>query len=447
MLFQSFGELLAFRAAQNADAPALFIERGGAPAAVSFKELADAVEKRAGELRSGGKTAEGVLCDGSAEAVIEIFAAAKAGLQVTLLGPDATGDDVTLSDCDLLWGDDEFREELSPYLTEGVADGAGRLLFFTSGTTSRQKAVALTEASLCASAWNGGALLPLSPDDRLLCMLPLNHVFGFVCALLWPLSCGAAVAMGRGQRHYFDDCDFYRPTVLSGVPTLLGFLLQRRLLNEEMRLVLIGAGDCPPEIPRALKALGKRVSFGYGLTETSSGVALSLGEDPYAMQVCPETPVTLAPDGEILITSPTCMMQGYYKDTAATAEALRGGVLYTGDMGMFDENGLLHITGRKKEILVFSDGTKIFLPEYEQALSPVLAGRDYAVADLSGAPVLVVRGDAGELVDLTLRLSEVMRDMPFSHRLKDIFFLSEPLPRTATGKIKRWELQQKVRNV
>ena len=118
--------------------------------------------------------------------------------------------------------------------------------------------------------------------------------------------------------------------------------------------------------------MGLRVSFGYGLTETSSGVAISVKGDPYAMEVCPDDTITIAEDGEILIEAPTCIMQGYYKRPDATREVLRGGVFHTGDLGMFDENGLLHITGRKKDMLVLPDGTKIFLPEYEAAIMQAL---------------------------------------------------------------------------
>ncbi|MBR5410927.1 MAG: AMP-binding protein [Clostridia bacterium] len=445
--FKSFDEMLEYRVSVAPDAPAFLREKAGEVERVSFLKFRADVLDRAKALTLTGKTSLGVLSDGSYEAIVEALAGIRAGLQITMLGANATPDQITDSDIDLLWGDDDLKEELAPALTAGVKNGKGRILFFTSGTTSRRKAVVLTEQSLCASAYNGGSLLPLEPDDILMCMLPLDHVFGFVCAFLWATSCGAAVALGRGPRHYFDDCAFFQPTALSAVPMLLGFLLQRRLLNPEMRLVLIGAGDCPPELPLALKALGKRVSFGYGLTETSSGVALSLGDDPYAMTVCPEDRITLGDDGEILISAPTCVMQGYYKDPAATDAVLVNGVLHTGDLGAFDEQGLLHITGRKKEILVFSDGTKIFLPEYERDLSGALAGRDFAVVDLSGSPVLVLNGDESERVDLTIRLASVMKDLPIGRRIKDICFISEPLPRTATGKIKRWELQQKVRTV
>ena len=72
---------------------------------------------------------------------------------------------------------------------------------------------------------------------------------------------------------------------------LLGFLLKHDLLNPELRLVLVGAGGCPPELLEGVTQKGIRVSFGYGLTETSSGVALSLGKDPMAMIVLCSRPL------------------------------------------------------------------------------------------------------------------------------------------------------------
>ena len=361
-----------------------------------------------------------------------------------MLNENATAQQLQLTDVDTLWGDDDLTQPLLSACTGSAPNGAGQLLFFTSGTTAKTKAVALTEKSLCASAYNGGALLPLAPQDRLLCMLPIDHVFGFVCGLLWGLSCGACVALGRGPRHYFDDCAFFRPTALSAVPLLLGFLLQKNLLSDSLRLILIGAGDCPTQIPAALQAMGIRVSFGYGLTETSSGVALSLGSDPYAMTVCPDDTITLAEDGEILIHCPSCMMQGYYKDAEATTAVLQNGVLHTGDLGSFDAQGLLHIIGRKKEILVLRDGTKIFLPEYERDLAAALAGKDFAVIEENGTITLVLRGDNSERDAVQRAIEPVMQTQPFGRRIKQIRFVNQPLPRTATGKIKRWVLQQKV---
>ncbi|MBQ9686135.1 MAG: acyl--CoA ligase [Oscillospiraceae bacterium] len=446
MRFESFEQMLSHYAEKQPEAPALIFSEAEKKT-LSYAELLLAVRELAAAYRADGKSCIGILSDGSAPCVISIFAAVMAGLQVVMLDaklPEETlGALMQYTDVDCLWGDDELCEALLPYLTQGVADGAGRILFFTSGTTERSKAVVLTEHSLCQSAYNGGAKLPLAPSDRLLCMLPLGHVFGFVCGLLWGLSCGAAVALGRGARHYADDCAYFAPTALSAVPLLLGFLVQRRLLNPGLRLVLVGAGDCPRLLLDAAATMGLRVSFGYGLTETSSGVAISVGGDPFAMEVCPDDTITLAEDGEILIEAPTCMMQGYYKRPEDTAAVLTDGVLHTGDLGRFDEEGKLHITGRKKDMLVLSDGTKVFLPEYEGAIMRALDHEELAVILLGGRPALVYSGDGDEAA-LHTRLRALMAGLPRGQQLGRIIIVDHPLPRTATGKIKRWELQQEM---
>ena len=448
MRFNSFKQMIGYYADVTPDAPALKYEQDGVLKTESYKELLAAVDARTEELRAGKKTCLGLFADGSRDCIVEIFAAASAGLQTVMLDesmPTAVLRGVLpYTDIDVLWGDPETCAELESSLTGGVEKGAGRILFFTSGTTERSKAVTLTEASFCASAYNGGYLLPLAPGDTLLCMLPLAHVFGFVCGLLWGLSCGACVALGRGPRHYVDDMSFFKPTAVSVVPLLLGFLVKNGLLNEELKLVLIGAGECPEQLIQAVKAKGIRVSFGYGLTETSSGVALSLGDDPYAMTVCPDDSITLADDGEILIFAPTCVMQGYYKDAEATKRAISGGVLRTGDLGRFDEKGFLRITGRKKDMLVLSDGTKIFLPEAEAELSKLLPGTDLALMLNGSRVVLALYGTEMSNEELLKAIKPYQESRPRGQQIGSFARLSKPLPRTATGKIKRWELNNSI---
>jgi long-subunit acyl-CoA synthetase (AMP-forming) len=249
--------------------------------------------------------------------------------------------------------------------------------------------------------------------------------------------------LGRGARHYLDDCAFYRPTAVSVVPLLLGFLLKQKCINPELKLILVGAGDCPRQLLDTVSALGIRVSFGYGLTETSSGVAISVEGDPFAMEICPDDTITLAEDGEILIDAPTCMMQGYYKWPEHTEEVLKEGILHTGDLGRFDPEGKLHITGRKKDILVLSDGTKIFVPEYERRIMAALGHAELAVILRNGRPVLVYSGEA-EKKELLEKLQAVQEELPRGQQITDILLTKETLPRTATGKIKRWEIQRKV---
>ena len=427
MRFSGFQELLEHYAAVSPDAPALIYE-DREKKVCSFSALKKLVAEKADAFRSSGKRCIGILSDGSFDCVVTILAANIAGLQVVMLdafSPSSTlKGSIPYADIDCLWGDEELCEELSPFLTVGPGGNyADRVLFFTSGTTSSSKAVVLTGQSLMSSAWNGSQKLPLDPSDILLCMLPLGHVFGFVCGLLWGLSCGAAVALGRGTRHYMDDCR---------LPSLLGFLLAHEGLNESLRLILIGAGDCPADLLSAVQARNIRVSFGYGLTETSSGVAISTKGDPFAMEV--------APDGEILIKAPTCMMQGYYKMPEATAEAIRGGLLYSGDLGRFDDDGLLHITGRKKDVLVLPSGTKIFLPEYESRLAAALGTTELAVVLKDGRPMLVLCGEAEEEETVRKKIRPVMDEYPRGQQIAGIVFRSTPLPRTATGKIQRYKI-------
>ena len=445
-----FEELLRSFDTEHPESTAFFDPGDQAPLPVSRAAFSAAVRKEADRLSADRKLRLGVLCDGTYDCVITIFAAVLAGLTTVLLDENASetllAEQIRETGVDSLWGDEELREELQPFLAkapETQENEPGRILFFTSGTTASCKAVVLTDRSLMAAAYNGSCMLPLSPEDTLLCMLPLNHVFGMVCGLLWGMQCGSAVAMGRGMRHYVDDPAFYRPTVLSAVPLLLDFLLRHAPLGEELRLILVGAGDCPKELLEAAAARGIRISFGYGLTETSSGVAISVSGDPYALEVCPEDEVTLAPDGEILVRSPACMMLGYYNRPEETDEVLREGTLFTGDLGRWDEDGKLHIIGRKKEILVLKDGTKIFLPEYEARIMRVLPGRDFAVLEQDGKPVLLLHGKEEERAELQDKLREVMSELPRGQQISGFTFRDSPLPRTATGKIQRWELTGK----
>ena len=454
--YNGFEDLLRDFETNDPEADALLQSKGGMKTAVSRKEFAFMARERAKELTQDKCTCLGILCDGSPECVLTIFGSVLSGKQTVLLNenvPDKLlGEQIAHTDIDALWGDPDLVDELSCHLTPGLKtpeeaeQGRHRILFFTSGTTAGSKAVMLTDCSLMAAAYNGSCMLPLQKNDILMCMLPLDHVFGMVCSLLWAMQCGAAAALGRGMRYYTQDLSFFSPTVLSAVPSLLEFLLAQNLINPRLRLVLVGAGDCPRSVLEQAASLGLKISFGYGLTETSSGVAISCGGDPYALDVCPEDTVTLAADGEILVSSESCMMQGYYKLPEETASVLKDGVLYTGDLGKWDGEGRLHIIGRKKEILVLKDGTKIFLPEYEARLLKVLPGKDFAVLAAEGRPVLLICAKKEEKDRIREAIRPVMNTLPRSQQISGIFTITQALPKTASGKLMRWALQKLILN-
>jgi len=152
--------------------------------------------------------------------------------------------------------------------------------------------------------------------------------------------------------------------------------------------------------------------------------------------------VTIADDGEVLITAPTCVMQGYWKKPDDTAEVLKDGVLYTGDLGTIDAEGKLRLTGRKKEMLVLSDGTKLYLPEYEQALSDALGGEPVCVLLIDDQPIMVLEGGMRDTAPLFAKIRPVLDARPRNQQIRKIEFYENALPRTASGKIMRWAIQR-----
>ena len=452
--YNDFDDLINRMVASEPEKVALLSSSDGTEVnAITWVELAARVDERVCELAGRNRTCEAILADGTPDCVVEIFAAVRAGLQVALLDPLAPNRIMEpllrAVDADCVWALNPSRQmELERILAPGLepVHKAHSVLFFTSGTTSSSKAVVLTDESLMSSAYNGSSLLPLSPDDTLLNLLPLSHVFGFVCGLLWGLSCGATVALGRGPRHYATDFATFRPTAVSVVPRLLEFLAARGAFNDELALVLVGAADCADNLLDTVRNHGIRVSLGYGLTETSSGVALSIGDDFHAMTICPDDEVTIAEDGEILVSAPTCLMQGYYRDDEKTAAAIRNGILHTGDIGFLDEKGLLHVQGRKKDVLMLPNGTKVFLPEYEAHVIDVLKEQDVAVV-LCGNVLTLACGTLHGTHDdneIMKALDPAMETYPPGSRIGRIAFLGHALPRTSAGDIERWKLQEEL---
>ncbi len=434
--YGSFHELLED---QGQDGIAILYDEDNSIHSLTYRELLQKIDQYPIE----DKNSIGIFCENNLETILSVFAYAKAKKQIVLLNPmddiDVLKRQIQSTDVDLLLGRKELVGALKDSLKENKLEANGNILFFTSGTTSSNKAVMLTESSLCASAYNGGCLLPLKKEDTLLSILPLSHVFGFVCSLLWGLSFGCKVALGRGLRHIIDDGTYFKATVISLVPQIASFMAANRIFNPELRLVLIGAGPCPNKTLDLIKEKGLRVAFGYGLTETSSGVALAIGDNPNAMTICPDDKIKIADDGEILISSDTCMMKGYYKNEKDTESAIIDGCLHTSDLGKIDENGKLYLTGRKKDILVLDNGTKIYCPEYEYELSEYLPNMDYAIALIENRILLFVY-DERHQVNIEEKVKEFNTKQPRDQQIQSIRYCIDKLPRTQTGKIKRWAL-------
>ena len=135
-------------------------------------------------------------------------------------------------------------------------------------------------------------------------------------------------------------------------------------------------------------------------------------------------------------------MKGYYKNKTATDEVLINGVFHTGDLGKFDKDGNLYITGRKKDILVLENGTKIYLAEWEEELQKALNIDDIALAQKDGVVTLFVGDKDGNIDedDVKNKVNEFNKTKSFDRQIGDVRIMPHALERTATGKIKRWAL-------
>jgi long-chain acyl-CoA synthetase len=307
---------------------------------------------------------------------------------VRLLGEATTG--VTDDDASAI-----HQEALLSISPESLAT-----LIYTSGTTGEPKGVMLSQRNLTTNALATLEKFDFGPNDLRVCVLPLSHIYARTCELYCWIACGYQFAIARSRETALADCIALKPTGINGVPYFYEKVLRAAsdlgrplaaMFGGRVRLCNSGGAALPNHLAEAYGAAGLPLMQGYGLTETSPVITLSA---PGANKIgavgrtLADIEVRIADDGEILTRGPH-VMQGYWNRPEATAEVLKGGWFYTGDLGRVDDDGYLFITGRKKEIIVLASGKNISPVQLESLLTedPLIDqamivgdGRSYLVA-------------------------------------------------------------------
>ncbi|HXA86769.1 MAG TPA: AMP-binding protein [Candidatus Dormibacteraeota bacterium] len=391
------------------------------------------------------------------------------------------------------------------------------VLMYTSGTTSDPKGVTLTHKNLLAEADAIFSAIQVMPNDAILGVLPLFHALAQVANLLMPFVIGAKIVYleslnttellralsDRGITLFCCVPQFFylihervmqqvktrsaparlafrAMMAISATGNKLGLNLGRlffrpvhKQLGPKMRYFITGGSAFDPKVGRDLEKLGFKLLQAYGLTETSGGATVtptrtrvmgSVGQPLKGVQIKiidPQPAEGLRfPVGEIAISG-DIIMKGYYNRVDATAETIREGWLYSGDLGYQDERGNLFITGRKKEIIVLSSGKNIYPEELEAQYmrSPFI--REICVLGLVNRPgepfserlhaVIVPNFDVlreRKIVNtrevIRFDVENLSMELPSTKRILSFDLWSEPLPRTTTRKLKRFEIQRRV---
>lgn len=308
-------------------------------------------------------------------------------------------------------GNEKINSGKTDFINAKIDENKMAILLFTSGTTSKSKAVMLSQKNIASNVYAMQCVEAIYSTDTNIAFLPFHHIFGSTCMVVM-LAYGVRTVFPDGLRYIKKNLNEYGVSVFVGVPVLVeaiyktimkevqkqgktklvniatkisNFLLKlhidiRRILfksiiNElggKLRFVISGGAPADSKIAKGFNDLGIEVVQGYGLTETSPVIA---AENKRCMKAgtvgIPMLNVKLEienPDengiGEIRVKGPNVML-GYYENEEATKEVLKDGWFYTGDLGYLDKNGCLAITGRSKNLIVLKNGKKVFPEELE----------------------------------------------------------------------------------
>lgn len=374
------------------------------------------------------------------------------------------------------------------------------IILFTSGTTSVSKAVMLSHKNITSNIYALNSAEKIYDTDVNLAFLPFHHTFGST-GLLFFLSNGATNVFCDGIRHIQTNLKEYKVTTFVCVPLLLeamykkimkeiqkqgkeklikriipitNFLLKFKIdirrkvfkdiinnLGGNIRFIVSGASGIDKKVAKGFNDFGILTVQGYGLTETSPVLTAenencirygSIGYPMENVEIEIENPNEEG-IGEIIAKGPNVML-GYYENEEATNEVIVDGWFHTGDLAYKDKDGYIFIAGRKKNVIVLKNGKNIYPEELEILINNLSYVEESMVFGMPKEDDLVVSAkivynkefkEKSNYTEEQLRekiwqdIKEINKELPTYQHVKNIIVTDEPMIKTTTAKVKRYE--------
>ena len=374
------------------------------------------------------------------------------------------------------------------------------IIIFTSGTTSKSKAVMLSHKNIASNIEALNKVEESNENDVNMSFLPYHHTFGLT-GLLFYLNKGCMNVFCDGLRYIQKNLKEYKVSVFVGVPAILEAMHKKLLLEVEkkgklkklkmaqklskflmffgidirrklfkdvinglggyIRSVISGAAPIDKKVAKDFNDWGILTVQGYGLTEASPVIAAedpkrmragSVGHEMFNVEVKIDNP-NKEGIGEIIARGPNIML-GYYEDEEATNEVLKNGWFYTGDIGYVDKDGYIFITGRKKNVIVLKNGKNIYPEELETLIGRLPYVEECMVFGKPKEDDYVVSAkvvynedrlkDENPKEKIWEDIKNINTTLPNYKHIKNIVVTTEPMAKTTTNKIKRFEEMKKI---
>ena len=441
------------------------------------------------------------------DSINEIFQKKSTNLKEVVCMEKSKFDDIKCLDDIKQIGEQELKNGNNNYLDNEIDNKKMASIIFTSGTTSLAKAVMLSHYNIVSNIYSMQCVEKMYSTDVNMAFLPFHHTFGSTGLTLF-LASGATNVFCDGLRYIQDNLKEYKVSVFVCVPLLIEAMYKKIMLQIEkqgkkekfekglkisqfllkfgidvrrkifkdiinnlggnIRFIISGASAIDKNVAKGFNDFGILTVQGYGLTETAPVIAAeNIKNIRYGSVGFPLPEVSVKIDnpneegiGEIVAKGPNVML-GYYENKEATDEVLKNGWFHTGDLGYIDEDGFIFITGRKKNVIVLKNGKNVYPEELELLINNLPYVAESMVYGMPKDDDLVVSvkivynetyvkqkfGDVSEeeLHDIIWKdIKEINKGLVKYKYIKNLVITNEPMVKTTTAKVKRFEEMKKM---